>query len=223
MDAVGEHDDLPAAKRQQIILGAERVFTECGYEGASMQRIAGEAGVSKGTLYNYFDSKSTLFGVFIEQKAASSLARIFETVAEDDDPATALHAIALRMLEMLIAPDNLLLYRIVVSEARKFPHLATTFWQSGPCRAIDYMTGWMSRQVASGRLATADPRFAAEQFIALCQTRVTMQRRLQITQETSAAEIEQVIAGAVRLFLAGYAADPLAPGGARSYGAGGLL
>ena len=211
-----DQGDQPAAKRRQIIHGAEMVFTECGYEGASMSRIAAEAGVSKGTLYNYFDSKSTLFAVFVEQMASENLADIFQQVLEDEDPAAALHGIALRMIRMIMSPGGLVLYRIVVSEATKFPHLATVFWQAGPCRAIAYMTRWIERQVAAGRLDVADPAFAAEQFLALCQTRIATQRRLQIVQATSDEDIERVVQGAVRLFLKGYGAAPLASAPTRS-------
>ena len=210
---MSEHEDHSAAKRQQIVSGAELVFTECGYEGASMSRIAAQAGVSKGTLYNYFDGKSTLFAWFVEDKARRNLDSIFQTVAEEDDPAAALGAIALRMLEMTLSPNNLALYRMVVAEAQTFPELATVFWNSGPCRAIAYMTDWVGRQVAAGRLATDNASFAAEQFLALCQTRVAMQCRLQLIAKASDAEIEQVVSGAVRVFLAAYGVDPLASRG----------
>jgi AcrR family transcriptional regulator len=207
---VTDHDDQPAAKRQQIIRGAELVFTECGYEGASMSRIAVEAGVSKGTLYNYFDSKSTLFAVFVEQMASVTLANLFQQAHEEEDVAIALHAIALRIIRMLLLPGSLVLYRIVVSEAAKFPHLATVFWQAGPRRATEYMRAWIVAQVAAGFLDVPDPAFAADQFLALCQTRITSQRRLQLTQETSEAEIEQVARSAVHLFLRGYGIGALA-------------
>ena len=213
---MSDHGDASAAKRQQILRGAETVFTECGYEGASMSRIALEAGVSKGTLYNYFDSKSVLFAVFVEQKADLSLAHIFQGADEEEDPVLALHAIGLRMVEMILSPASLTLYRIVVSEASKFPHLASVFWEVGPCRGVRHMTAWVERQVVNGRLQVEDPGFAAEQFLALCQTRIAIQRRLRITTETSTADIEQVVQGAVRLFLRGHEAVPLAPAPIRS-------
>ncbi len=207
---MSEHHNPSADKRQQIIRGAELAFTESGYEGASMSRIAAEAGVSKGTLYNYFDNKATLFAVVVEQKVANTLMRIFHTVEEEENPTAALHAIALRMLEMMISDESLILYRIVLSEAQKFPHLAEVYWQSGPSRAIAYMTEWISRQVLAGKLTASDPGFAAEQFLALCQTRVALRRRLRISHESDHTEIDEVVHGAVRLFLAGYGADPLA-------------
>lgn len=208
--------DHSAAKRQQIIRGAESVFTECGYEGASMSRIALKAGVSKGTLYNYFDSKSILFAVFVEQMACETLTRIFSDIEVDEDPAASLRTLAFRVVRMLISPSSLVLYRIVVSEASKFPDLAVIFWQSGPKRAIELLTGWIEAQVGAGRLTVADTTFAAEQFLALCQTHIATERRLQLAADTKPEEIERVVDGAVELFLKGYGADPLASEGPRS-------
>ncbi|MGI4956974.1 MAG: TetR/AcrR family transcriptional regulator [Janthinobacterium lividum] len=188
--------------------GAEIVFTECGYEGASMSRIALRASVSKGTLYNYFTSKSELFAAFVEQKTTATLCQVFEPLDSPDDPATTLHQIGLRMVEVVLSPGSLVLYRIVVSEAGEFPQLAQIYWESGPERAIAHMSAWLARQMQAGRLREADPAFAAEQFFALCQTRYTMKRRLQLILETSAEEVEMVVASAVRLFLDSYGHTP---------------
>lgn len=49
------------AKRQEIIAAARKVFASKGYEHATLDEIAGKAEFAKGTLYNYFDSKETLF------------------------------------------------------------------------------------------------------------------------------------------------------------------
>lgn len=196
-----EKDEHSAVKRQQIINGAEIVFTESGFEGASMSRIALRAGVSKGTLYNYFNSKSDLFGAFVEQKAGTTLAHIFDEIGEDDDIDRTLQRIGERMAEIVISPAGLLLYRIVISEAGKFPHLAEIFWQNGPARAIRYMSDWLTQQVRLGRLRDMDVEFASEQFFALCQTRIGMRRRLQLDCDDSPAAIAEVIDAAVRVFL----------------------
>ena len=44
-------------KRKQIIEGARRVFITVGFDAASMNDITREAGVSKGTIYVYFNNK----------------------------------------------------------------------------------------------------------------------------------------------------------------------
>ncbi len=48
-------------KRARILLAAREVCQSRGYEGTHMDTIASQAGVSKGTLYNFFASKEQLF------------------------------------------------------------------------------------------------------------------------------------------------------------------
>jgi TetR/AcrR family transcriptional regulator of autoinduction and epiphytic fitness len=48
-------------KRQIILDGAIKVFTENGFDVSSMDKIAEIAGVSKRTIYNHFQSKESLF------------------------------------------------------------------------------------------------------------------------------------------------------------------
>ncbi len=47
--------------RNEIVLAAEKVFARKGYNGASMDDIVRESGLSKGALYGYFRSKEDLF------------------------------------------------------------------------------------------------------------------------------------------------------------------
>ncbi|HEY7971303.1 MAG TPA: helix-turn-helix domain-containing protein, partial [Xanthobacteraceae bacterium] len=54
------------AKRRQILDGAMAVFLEKGFDAASMGEIARAAGVSKGTLYVYFDDKQALFDAIVQ-------------------------------------------------------------------------------------------------------------------------------------------------------------
>ena len=49
------------SKRERIIDAAIEVFCTSGYDSASMADVAAKAGVGKGTLYLYFDSKESLF------------------------------------------------------------------------------------------------------------------------------------------------------------------
>src|SRR5690606_36498040 len=58
---VPKQPDLPPAKREQILQGAKALFRELGFERASVDAIAAEAGVSKATIYNHFRSKEALF------------------------------------------------------------------------------------------------------------------------------------------------------------------
>jgi AcrR family transcriptional regulator len=52
-------------KRYDIARAAMEVFCERGFESASMSRVAGKAGVGKGTIYEYFPSKDELIATSI--------------------------------------------------------------------------------------------------------------------------------------------------------------
>jgi AcrR family transcriptional regulator len=51
----------PEATRKRIIRAALKTFLNRGYDGASLNEIARNAGVTKGGLYHHFESKGHLF------------------------------------------------------------------------------------------------------------------------------------------------------------------
>src|ERR671929_2429887 len=63
-------DEETNSKRRQILEGARKVFMDLGFDGASMGEIARAAGVSKGTLYVYFEDKCRLFEAIVETEIA---------------------------------------------------------------------------------------------------------------------------------------------------------
>ncbi|NHO33725.1 TetR/AcrR family transcriptional regulator [Acetobacter fallax] len=197
-------EDDQSARRQQILTGAGEIFAECGYEGASMSHIARRAGVSKGTLYNYFDSKAALFAAFVKQKACQELPHAFRSIREDLPPRETLLDVARAIIALMTSPMALMLYRIVVSEAAHFPLLAQAFWENGPEVATRTLARWLTDRAERGQLRIPDPVFAAEQFFALCQTRVAMRRRLQLPVDTSETEIDLIATSSVDMFLSLY-------------------
>lgn len=70
-----------AARRDAIRDAAEGVFVRCGFDGATMQQIADEAGVSAGTIYRYFASKDELIRA-VAQSCSARYAAQFEASAE---------------------------------------------------------------------------------------------------------------------------------------------
>jgi AcrR family transcriptional regulator len=56
----GVRDLLVSARREQILEAATRVFAEKGFRRATTREVAREAGISEGTIYNYFEDKDAL-------------------------------------------------------------------------------------------------------------------------------------------------------------------
>ena len=59
-------EKLPAEKRERILEAAAKEFTAHGYDGASLNRIVNEAGISKGATYYYFDDKADLYATAVQ-------------------------------------------------------------------------------------------------------------------------------------------------------------
>ncbi|MGC8525133.1 MAG: TetR/AcrR family transcriptional regulator C-terminal domain-containing protein [Acidibrevibacterium sp.] len=195
---------LSPEKRARILAGAADVFARDGYEGASMSRIAAAANVSKGTLYNHFESKAQLFAAYVEAACARNLCQVFAGSDENTDVVATLERIGRRMIEMMLSDLGLTIYRVVVAEARKFPELASAFYNAGPARAIAEMARWLRARTAAGALAVADPEFAAEQFFCLCQTRLWLRYKLNLQDAPAETGIDDVVKAAVAMFLNTY-------------------
>ncbi|MFJ2668836.1 TetR/AcrR family transcriptional regulator [Nocardia fluminea] len=65
-------------KRAEIVVAARRLFTEEGYDAASMARIAREAGVVSNTLYWYFQDKDAVLITVLDAILADSTAAYSE-------------------------------------------------------------------------------------------------------------------------------------------------
>lgn len=54
-------EERKAERREQILAGARRAFSEHGYEGATVARLERATSLSRGAIFNYFPSKEDLF------------------------------------------------------------------------------------------------------------------------------------------------------------------
>ena len=81
-------------KQEQILQGATRVFLKHGYAGTSMDRVAAEAGVSKQTIYSYFQDKEGLFTALIERVTIRQIRIEYGPELFQGEPADLLRRIA---------------------------------------------------------------------------------------------------------------------------------
>jgi AcrR family transcriptional regulator len=78
-------------RNREIVLGAaKRVFLERGYNGASVEAIAEEAGFSKGVVYSQFGSKADMFLALLDQRIDARAAQNADAVARGGDSIRAL-------------------------------------------------------------------------------------------------------------------------------------
>jgi AcrR family transcriptional regulator len=80
--------------REHILVAAERVFAEQGFEAAKVQDISRAAGLSMGSIYSLFPGKEQLFASIMERRGSELLEVVRTVVAAHAPPVEALEALA---------------------------------------------------------------------------------------------------------------------------------
>lgn len=150
--------------RERIMLAGAEMFRAQGYE-ASMDAIATAADVSKQTLYNQFGSKEELFKAIIAERAASVRAPL--STSGHQEPREVLLAFARQYYLLVFSENGVGLMRTVVAASQRFPEIGRDFYEAGPRQTLASLTTWIDREERLGRLATGNPRLAAEHLLSL--------------------------------------------------------
>ncbi|MEO8449121.1 MAG: TetR/AcrR family transcriptional regulator [Gemmatimonadota bacterium] len=114
----------PDARREELIEAAVKVFGEMGFAGTRLEEVAQRAGVSKGTVYLYFDSKESLFQEMVRAKVVSNFAQGDALLRNEQLSAREMLVRFIRSTwEILRQPERARLALLVNSELRNFPEL----------------------------------------------------------------------------------------------------
>lgn len=195
------------AKRQQIIEGAKRCFLKMGFEAASMNDITAEAGVSKGTLYVYFQDKEDLFAALCDGERARHLQFAQERLMQSASLEEGLFNFGVALTTRLTSTEVIRAMRMVLGVAERMPRLARRFFGPEPFSGVAVIKAYLDRYVAAGELHIEDTEFAARQFVDLAMSPF-FKRRLfgSLPDELDRAEIERAVGEAVRMFVGHYGA-----------------
>jgi AcrR family transcriptional regulator len=78
------------ARPAELLAAALELFVEKGYAGTRLEDVAGRAGVSKGTLYLYFDNKEELFKAVVRESVVARISETAEQIGRFEGPSDAL-------------------------------------------------------------------------------------------------------------------------------------
>lgn len=199
-------------KFDQVLEGARTVFLRDGFEGASVDDIAAEAGVSKATLYSYFPDKRILFLEVAKQESRRQADEAEVLVKLTAPPDCVLPEAARRIIAFTVSDLGLAVFRLCVAESDRFPDLGREFYASGPALVRDRLATYLNGAVARGELVIDDVYLAADQFAALCKAGIFLAVSFGVQRHYTEAEKERVAKGAVEMFLARYGAGGRASG-----------
>ena len=201
MANIDRKEGLLPSKAESILAAAKRTFLAAGFGAVSMDTIAREAGVSKATVYAHFAGKEELFGAVIGRECERYFARFSAGELDPGDVRASLTVLGRRFLELLLSPESIALHRIILGEVTRFPVLGEVFWQAGPERQRFQIEAFLKSAAASGTLALADTRLAAEQFVSLVRGEIQLRHLLRLEGDTDQQGIGAAVEGAVATFI----------------------
>jgi AcrR family transcriptional regulator len=113
------------ARPSEILDAALKVFAQKGYAAARMEDIARQAGVTKGTIYLYFENKEAVFKSLVREAIGTTVGTVAAGLSDHQGAARDLIRFALTaMAGLLIASDRVVLPKIIIAESGNFPELA---------------------------------------------------------------------------------------------------
>lgn len=150
----------------QILNAAIELFRDCGFEATRLEDVADKAGVSKATIYLYFESKEDLFFALIREKVVPMLE---QTIAQADafqGPASEFLRMKAKGVGRLFAhSEQGAILKLVISEARRFPDLSDYYRAEVPERGLENLSDMIRRGIDEGEFRECDTKAAAAAFM----------------------------------------------------------
>ena len=159
-----------ARTRQDLLDAAARVFIRRGFQGASIEAIAAEAGYTRGAFYSNFETKEQLFVELLQQRVYENYRDLLSRVPTDLSPVESLRWAVRELMESYGRRENAWLFELWleclahVARHPEFASLASTFWR-GTRRVI--ADQWEQTFKAQGRDLPVPARHIAVALTAL--------------------------------------------------------
>ncbi len=204
---------LVAERESQILAAAAKVFGAKGYERATIADIAKEAGISEGSIYNYFKNKGDLL-VSLPNRVIQPKIESLNARAGDRSPEEALSTIARTMTAAI--RENAHIFRILLSA---LPSMTKKMREQYLHQVVLYASGiiqaYFEEQIRRGVFRQdLPPATLALTFIGMFFPTILIEEVMQIEIPTP-RDYEQIISASVRVFLQGALAESAAARSAR--------
>ena len=156
-----------AARPGEIIDAALDLFVAKGFAATRLEDVARHAGVAKGTVYLYFDSKENLFQAVVKEVILPELAKAEHMAAEYVGSRKSLIMLLVNNWWNFVGHSRLAgIPKLMVSEAANFPELARYYVDCVVRRARQLMKSVIVQGIDSGEFKAHDPECSVRLLIA---------------------------------------------------------
>jgi TetR/AcrR family transcriptional regulator, regulator of autoinduction and epiphytic fitness len=205
--ALTYHQRVAGEKRASILAAATRLFSDGGYDGTSLARVAEDAGVSTATLFKQFPTKASLFQAIVEEFWGRNGALL--PTLNPEQPRSGLVKLGREYADLLLRPGMAGLHRMVIAEAPRFPELAQIQFDLGKEPFFTRVYAYISSADEMASLRVPDVTSAATQFLGMISNVVFWPKLLLVDWNPTRQQIDETILGATDVMIAAYGADPM--------------
>jgi AcrR family transcriptional regulator len=152
----------PADRPAEILAAALEVFAERGFHSARLEEVAKKAGVSKGALYLYFETKADLFRAVVRDAISPNLEQV-KAMAAAVAPFDQAARLGIGLLARTVVTDRRItgVVKLVIAESRNHPELATIWHETVVEPGVQLMSGLIAEAQTRGEVRPGDPRLFA--------------------------------------------------------------
>jgi AcrR family transcriptional regulator len=193
--------------RQMIYEAARHQFAESGYAATSMEAVARYAGVSTKTLYRLVPAKAALFENMISDRIDRFVTSVNLRGCEHANIETALQAALMTCAELILDPEVVALYRMMLAEGDAFPDIPETFYRKAMQRTVAALADWLRARQKRGLIALDDVDQAAGMLLGMIvfePQRAALYGRQPLPDRAAISERARACA---KLFLRGCGSD----------------
>ncbi len=194
----------PEERIPELLEAALVVFAKRGYRNTRLDDVADEAGVTKGTIYHYFDTKEALLLGVIEHYQALAFGRVEDVLR--DESLTASERISLLIRKTFLGrpkSGRYLLALLVRDIAHEVPRVHERWLRDGPVRLWTIIGRIVDQGKARGEFRSeADGLVAARDLVSALLLQLMWQQHAASVPGLAIDE-ERLIDATIELFLAG--------------------
>ena len=155
------------ARPTEILAAALAEFVEHGYAATKLEDVARRAGITKGTLYLYFEGKEALFKAVVRETIVPLLTAAEQMVDDHaGSPEELLRRLVLAWWQSLDAARLAGIPKLVMSEASNFPELAQFWFDEVVQRGRQIFAGVLRRGIDGGTFREVDVDLAVRAILA---------------------------------------------------------
>lgn len=157
------------ARPSEIVAAALAEFAERGFAASRIDDVALRAGVSKGTIYLYFDTKEALFEAVVREFLSPLLDNV-DLLQRDEGMASAdlLRLVISTVYRELVATERRQIMRMLIAEAGRFPQLVEFYHREVVSRGKSALKAIVARGVSRGEFRNSPATTHPEVILGPC-------------------------------------------------------